>query len=48
MAIEGIDGRYVDIGLEGAALIIGLAVVVCFLLYYFLGRKIDRRIFYWQ
>ena len=46
LALEGLDGKYVDIGLSGAALIILLAFVACFLAYYFLRRRVKRKVMF--
>jgi len=44
LALEGLDGKYVDIGLSGGALIFLLAFVVCLIVYYFLRRRVERKV----
>ncbi len=46
LTLEGLDGKYVDIGLSGAALILLLAFVACFLAYYFLRRRVKRKVMF--
>jgi len=41
--LEGLDGKYVDIGFSGATLIVLLALGVCLVVYYFLKRKVPRK-----
>jgi len=41
--LEGLDGKYVDIGFSGATLIILLALGTCLIVYYFLKKKIPRK-----
>ncbi len=41
--MEGLDGKYVDIGFSGAALIILLALGVCLGLYYLLRKQTNKK-----
>jgi len=43
LALEGLDGKYVDIGVSGGALIFLLAFVVCLVAYYFLRKRVERK-----
>ena len=42
--MEGLDGKYVDIGFSGAVLIVLLALGVCLVVYYFLRKCVDKKV----
>lgn len=44
LPLEGLNGRYVDIGFSGTALILLLAIGVCLVAYYFLRKRISRKV----
>ncbi|MEW6592116.1 MAG: hypothetical protein AB1305_00265, partial [Candidatus Hadarchaeota archaeon] len=44
MALEGLDGKYVDIGASGALLIVLLALAVCLPAYYILRKKVEKKL----
>ncbi len=44
LALEGLDGKYVDVGLSGATVIVLLALSICLVAYYFLRKRVERKV----
>jgi hypothetical protein len=42
--MEGLDGRYAGVGLSGIALIVLIAFAVCLVAYFFLRKRIERKV----
>lgn len=44
LPLEGLDGKYAGIGFSGVSLIVLLALATCLISYYFLRKRVERKI----